>query len=47
MKTASKETSLHQVHALGQSIWYDNMRRSLLTSGGLAKMIAQGVRGMT
>ena len=23
------------------------MRRSLLTSGGLAKLIAQGVRGMT
>jgi transaldolase/glucose-6-phosphate isomerase len=45
--TASKETTLHQAHAFGQSIWYDNMRRSLLTSGGLAKMIAQGVRGMT
>ena len=45
--TASKQTTLHQTHALGQSIWYDNMRRSLLTSGGLAKMIAQGVRGMT
>jgi len=47
MKTASKETPLHATHALGQSIWYDNMRRSLLTSGGLAKLIAQGVRGMT
>jgi transaldolase/glucose-6-phosphate isomerase len=47
MKTASTETTLHQAHALGQSIWYDNMRRSLLTSGGLAKLIAQGVRGMT
>jgi transaldolase / glucose-6-phosphate isomerase len=47
MKKASKETSLHEAHALGQSIWYDNMRRSLLTSGGLAKLIAQGVRGMT
>ena len=45
--TASKQTTLQQTHALGQSIWYDNMRRSLLTSGGLAKMIAQGVRGMT
>jgi len=45
--TASKQTTLHQTHAFGQSIWYDNMRRSLLTSGGLAKMIAQGVRGMT
>jgi len=47
MKTASKQTTLHQTHELGQSIWYDNMRRSLLTSGGLAKLIAQGVRGMT
>ena len=45
--TASKQTTLQQTHALGQSIWYDNMRRNLLTSGGLAKMIAQGVRGMT
>jgi transaldolase len=46
MATA-KETTLHKTHALGQSIWYDNMRRSLLSSGGLAKLIAQGVRGMT
>ena len=45
--TASKQTTLHETHSFGQSIWYDNMRRSLLTSGGLAKMIAQGVRGMT
>src|SRR4051794_3340202 len=45
--TATKQTSLHRTHELGQSIWYDNMRRSLLTSGGLAKLIAQGVRGMT
>jgi transaldolase len=45
--TAKKKTSLHEVHDLGQSIWYDNMRRSLLKDGGLAKMIAQGVRGMT
>ena len=45
--TASKQTSMHQAHAFGQSVWYDNMRRNLLTSGGLAKLIAQGVRGMT
>ncbi len=38
---------LIELQKLGQSIWYDNMRRSLLQSGGLAKMIAQGVRGMT
>jgi transaldolase/glucose-6-phosphate isomerase len=47
MSKASTQTTLHAAHALGQSIWYDNMRRSLLTSGGLAKLIAQGVRGMT
>jgi transaldolase/glucose-6-phosphate isomerase len=47
MATASTQTTLHRTHELGQSIWYDNMRRSLLTSGGLAKLIAQGVRGMT
>jgi transaldolase/glucose-6-phosphate isomerase len=45
--TSKKKTTLHETHDLGQSIWYDNMRRSLLQSGGLAKMIAQGVRGMT
>jgi transaldolase / glucose-6-phosphate isomerase len=47
MATANTRTTLHKAHELGQSIWYDNMRRSLLTSGGLAKLIAQGVRGMT
>ena len=45
--TASKQTSMHEAHTFGQSVWYDNMRRNLLTSGGLAKLIAQGVRGMT
>jgi hypothetical protein len=24
---------LHQLHELGQSIWYDNIRRALLDSG--------------
>jgi transaldolase/glucose-6-phosphate isomerase len=47
MTATTKQTSLHKAHELGQSIWYDNMRRTLLTSGGLAKLIAQGVRGMT
>ena len=45
--TSKKKTTLHETHDLGQSIWYDNMRRNLLQSGGLAKLIAQGVRGMT
>lgn len=31
----------------GQSPWIDNLKRSLLTSGGLAAMIDEGVRGLT
>lgn len=39
---------LLELQKLGQSIWYDNIRRSLLTSGGLKKMIDEdGLRGMT
>ena len=32
---------------LGQSIWYDNMRRGLLVSGELEALVATGVRGLT
>ena len=32
---------------LGQSIWYDNMSRALLTSGGLQQVIDLGVTGLT
>lgn len=39
---------LHQLAALGQSIWYDNIQRSLLENGGLAKMIAEdAITGLT
>lgn len=31
----------------GQSIWLDNINRIILESGGLNKMITQGLRGMT
>ena len=41
-------TPVHQALALGQSIWYDGIRRSLLTSGELEHMVKkQGLRGMT
>jgi transaldolase/glucose-6-phosphate isomerase len=33
--------------ALGQSIWYDNMRRGLLVSGELKALVDAGVRGLT
>jgi len=32
---------------LGQSVWYDYIRRSFLTSGELETLIGQGVRGVT
>jgi transaldolase len=40
-------TALQLLHA-GQSIWYDNIQRSLLQNGALAGMIARGeIRGVT
>ena len=38
---------LQQLTAAGQSIWYDNIRRSMFASGELHKLIADGLRGMT
>ncbi len=39
---------IQELHALGQSIWLDYIRRDLLESGELARMIAAGqVRGVT
>ncbi|WP_258112266.1 transaldolase [Alicyclobacillus sp. SP_1] len=39
--------ALEQLHTLGQSIWYDNVERGLLESGEMARLIANGVRGVT
>ncbi|MFH1566474.1 MAG: transaldolase [Gemmatimonadota bacterium] len=39
---------LLDLHALGQSVWYDNISRGLITGGQLRRLIAEdGVRGMT
>lgn len=39
---------LQQLHSFGQSVWLDFIRRSLLTSGELARLIRDdGLRGMT
>lgn len=41
-------SSIEKLHALGQSIWYDNIQRSLVENGGLASMISSGdIRGVT
>jgi transaldolase/glucose-6-phosphate isomerase len=40
--------STSALHALGQSIWYDNISRQMLENGELAAMIARGeIRGIT
>ncbi|HEY69042.1 MAG TPA: bifunctional transaldolase/phosoglucose isomerase [Anaerolineae bacterium] len=38
---------LQELSNLGQSIWYDNIRRALLVSGGLQRLIDDGVTGVT
>lgn len=39
---------LVELHKYGQSFWYDNMRRNLMTSGELKRLVAEdGLRGMT
>ncbi len=38
---------LHELNKLGQSIWYDNIRRGLIVDGGLQKLIDSGVVGVT
>ena len=40
-------TRVHEVNRLGQSIWLDFIRRSLITSGELNQMIKDGLSGVT
>ena len=41
------DNPVQQAQLLGQSIWYDNMRRGLLPSGELQGLIDLGVTGLT
>lgn len=40
-------TQLSALVAVGQSIWLDNIRRSMFKSGDLQRLIENGLRGMT
>ncbi len=40
-------TVLHNIHQLGQSIWFDNMSRGMIKKGELQKMVEQGLLGVT
>jgi transaldolase/glucose-6-phosphate isomerase len=45
---AARPNPLLELARLGQSVWLDYIRRSLLDSGGLARLIAEdGLRGVT
>ncbi|MBE0410947.1 MAG: transaldolase [Anaerolineales bacterium] len=39
--------SIKKVQSLGQSIWYDNIRRSMLASGELQRLVDNGIMGVT
>ena len=38
---------MEQLLACGQSVWLDNLRRSMFASGELKRLIDSGLRGMT
>ena len=40
-------TKLQELAAQGQSVWYDYIRRSLITSGELNALVEKGIRGVT
>ncbi|MBI1742970.1 bifunctional transaldolase/phosoglucose isomerase [Candidatus Acetothermia bacterium] len=40
-------TKLQELNKLGQSLWYDNIRRALLDHGELEALIKEGVTGVT
>jgi transaldolase/glucose-6-phosphate isomerase len=40
-------SKLHDLSKLGQSIWYDYIRRSFITSGELKSLVDGGLRGVT
>jgi transaldolase/glucose-6-phosphate isomerase len=45
--TARKPTAFKELARIGQSLWLDNIRRELITSGELARLRDQGLTGVT
>jgi transaldolase len=45
--TGEGMTTLHRMAELGQSVWCDNISRAMLERGELAKMVEEGVLGVT
>lgn len=40
-------SKFNEIHAAGTSVWFDFIRRDLLEDGGLAELVAEGIRGVT
>lgn len=40
-------TKLDELHDAGQSVWYDFIRRDMLTGDGLRNLVSSGIRGVT
>ncbi len=40
-------SKLHDLHAAGQSVWYDFIRRDMISSGELSQLVSSGIRGVT
>jgi transaldolase / glucose-6-phosphate isomerase len=50
MATATKPrkpTPFKELHEIGQSLWLDNIRRQLITSGELSRLRDEGITGVT
>ena len=48
LETAKATNPLVQLHTFGQSVWLDYIRRDLMKSGELQRLITEdGLRGMT
>ena len=43
----TKSANLLALQGLGQSVWYDNISRELIVSGGLKEILDWGVVGLT
>ncbi|MBM3939935.1 MAG: bifunctional transaldolase/phosoglucose isomerase [SAR202 cluster bacterium] len=47
MARSTSLNTIHRIRAAGQSVWYDNISRELVESGALARLVDQGVTGLT
>ena len=47
MAVATRPSPIKELHELGQSLWLDNIRRQLITSGELSRLRDEGLTGVT